>query len=309
MNRQALKPVCWGFGLAGGGAADSMRAMNAFTRREFLGGLALAGAVRIGRGADTAPAEAAAWPREDLHVHLDNSTIAQVAELSAKLGVKFGIVEHAGTKENKYPVVLSNDEELRKYLAMLASFPVYRGVQVEFIDWLGGFSRAALKELDFILGDAMTIRGADGDRVKMWEKEFTPGDPQKYMDRYVDWHREVLEAAPLDILANTTWLPESLMPQYDALWTAARMKKVIDAAVARGTALEISSKYEIPRKPFLELARKAGAKFTFGSNGRYPNMGKLDYSFKMAAELGLKAMEIFRPGVGPKAVERWKGGA
>lgn len=47
--------------------------------------------------------------------------------------------------------------------------------------------------------------------------------------------------------------------------------------------------------PFLQMAKAAGLKFTFGSNGRYPNMGKLDFSIATAKELGLKASDTFDP--------------
>ena len=56
------------------------------------------------------------------------------------------------------------------------------------------------------------------------------------------------------------------------------MTKVINAALKYGIALEISSSYKLPKLPFLKLAKEAGAKSSFGSNGRYPNIGKLDYS-------------------------------
>ena len=85
------------------------------------------------------------------------------------------------------------------------------------------------------------------------------------------------------------------------------MKKVIDAALKYGIALEISSSYKLPKLPFLKLAKAAGAKFSFGSNGRYPNMGKLDYSFEMARELDLKPADMFTPAPdGQKAVQRRK---
>ena len=73
------------------------------------------------------------------------------------------------------------------------------------------------------------------------------------------------------------------------------MKKFIDAAVQNQVALEISAKYELPKLAFLKMAKKAGIKFTFGSNGRYPNMGKLDYSITLAKELGLKRSDMFVP--------------
>jgi hypothetical protein len=53
------------------------------------------------------------------------------------------------------------------------------------------------------------------------------------------------------------------------------------------------------------MAKAAGVKFTFGSNGRYPEMGKLDYSIAMAQDLGLKREDMFTPMPdGRKAVQR-----
>jgi histidinol phosphatase-like PHP family hydrolase len=65
--------------------------------------------------------------------------------------------------------------------------------------------------------------------------------------------------------------------------------------VKHGVALEISSSYRLPKLYFLEIAKAAGVKFTFGSNGRYPNMGKLAYCLEMARELGLTKADMFIP--------------
>ncbi|MCC6698037.1 MAG: hypothetical protein IT365_20615 [Candidatus Hydrogenedentes bacterium] len=273
-----------------------------FTRRAFLArsGAALAFAATSAHGAPQP-----SFPIADLHVHLDNSTIDDVLRLSTERKVTFGIVEHAGTKENKYPVILSNDDELKAYLAMLEGKPVYRGVQAEWKDWSSCFSKEVLAQLDFVLSDAMTWPGPDGARQKLWEPGLEIGDPQVFMDKYVDWHVEVMETQPLDIFANTSWLPEQLLADYDALWTEARVAKVVDAAVKNGVALEISSAYQLPKLPFLRQAKAAGVRFSYGSNGRYPKMGLLDYSVQAAAELGLSQEEIFLPAPdGKKAVQR-----
>jgi histidinol phosphatase-like PHP family hydrolase len=239
------------------------------------------------------PAADLGFPLVDFHVHLDNSSIEQVLPLATERGVKFGIVEHAGTKENKYPVVLSNDAELKGYLAKLEGKPVYKGVQAEWIDWMGCFSPEALAQLDYVLSDAMTFPGPGGQRMKLWEKGAEIGEAEQFMDRYVDWHVEIMAKEPLDILANMSWLPGPLAAQYDTLWTPARVKKVADAAVRYQVALEISSSYKLPKLPFLKIAKAAGVKFSFGSNGRYPNMGKLDYSVEMAKALNLKRADMF----------------
>ena len=234
------------------------------------------------------------FPLVDYHVHLDHSTIDAALALPQARHIKFGIVEHAGTKENEYPVVISNDAELKKQLDMLAGKGVYRGVQTEYSDWAVGFTPAGLATLDYVLTDAMTMPGKNGKRTKMW---LVPpaelGDAQSFMDRYVDWHLQVLQQKPLDILANVTWLPAAFLPDYDKLWTEARMEKVIAAAIKQGIALEISSSYKLPKMPFLKMAKAAGAKFSFGSNGRYPKMGLLDYSIQTAKELGLKRADMF----------------
>jgi len=104
---------------------------------------------------------------------------------------------------------------------------------------------------------------------------------------------EIVSSGPAAILANTTRLPSALMPDYDRLWTEARVRKLIEGTVTRGVVIEVSARYKLPRMPFLKLAEKAGVKFIFGSNGRYPKMGLLDSSIQMAKQLGLKQTEMF----------------
>jgi histidinol phosphatase-like PHP family hydrolase len=251
------------------------------------------------------------FPLVDFHVHLDNSTIGKVAELSRERGIKFGIVEHAGTKENQYPVVLSNDDELAAHLKMLDGQPVFKGIQAEWTDWMDCFSPKVLARLDYVLADAMTFPGTDGRRAKLWDKDAETRvdmrDKQKWMDRFVEWHLDILRRQPIDILANTTWLPAALAADYDLYWTPERMKKVIETAVEHGVALEISSGMKLPKRTFLQAAKAAGAKFSLGSNGRYPNMGRLDYSLEMARALKLTKSDMFTPAPeGRKAVQRWR---
>ena len=285
----------------------SRRQYQPVARRRFLAtGLATLGSACLAPGtiigeekSKLAKALDSPDPPEDLHVHLDNSTIGKVLELSIQRGVVFGIVEHAGTKENDYPVVLSNDDELKRYLQMLQNKPVYRGVQAEWIDWSSCFSKEILAQLDFVLMDAMTFPGKDGRRVKLWEKDVESrvemSDRQDFMDRYVDWYVGIIEKQPIDILGNCSWLPAPLAGDYEAYWTPQRIRKVANAAREHHVALEINSRLKLPKRYFLEIAKAAGAKFSFGSNGRYPEMGKLEYSLKMARELHLRKEDIFTP--------------
>ena len=298
------------------------RQHGTLSRRAMLAGTAgfglaavFSGSVRRAARGEQQPAsgESGDLPRLDLHVHLDNGTIDEVLKLSVERNVKFGIVEHAGTKENIYPVVLHDDEALLGYLAMLEGKPVHRGVQTEWHDWYECFSVEALGKLDYILTDAMTFPGKDGRRVKLWEPDAPErvdmADREAFMDRYVDWYVAIIEKQPIDIMANTSWLPAPLAGEYEAFWTTERIRRVADAAVKYRVALEISSGFKLPSLRFLHVAKEAGVKFSFGSNGRYPRMGKLEFSFDMARKLGLNPDDMFTlPPDGQKAAERWAAG-
>lgn len=277
-----------------------------WSRRNFLTQSAAACACALAASAaEKAPFSAPHASVVDYHVHLDNSTIDDVVRLSEERHVTFGIVEHAGTKANQYPVVLSNDEELEAYLAMLEGKPVFKGIQAEWTDWMNCFSRDTLAKLDFVLADMMTWPAEDGHRQKMWEPGLDIGDATTFMDRYVDWYVENIGRMPIDILANVSWLPAPFAADYEGLWTESRVGRVLDAAIAFGVAIEISSSFELPKKSWLEQAKAAGVKFSFGSNGRYPKMGQLDYSLGMARELGLNQSDLFTPAPdGQKAIQR-----
>ena len=201
-----------------------------------------------GAAAVAIPTSAEGWPLVDLHVHPDNSTLDAIGALGQGRGVTFGMVEHAGTKENVYPRVLSNDAELLDWTAALAGRGVYKGVQAEWTDWAGCFSKPALASLDYVLTDTMTFPGPDGRRMKLWEKSAViDADAERFMDRYVDWHLDILEQQPIDLLANVSWLPAQFEARYEALWTEARIAKVIGAFVKLGIAMEISSGFQLPK--------------------------------------------------------------
>ena len=282
-------------------------------RRKFLAGAAgaAAGAAAMALAQPAAAEEAKTvmedlgFPLGDFHVHLDNLGLEKALAISEKRGVRFGIVEHAGQKENEYPVVLSSDADLARHLAALEGKGGYRGVQAERLDWAPCFSKEMIARLDYVLTDALTFLEKDGRWVELWKTEKVRiDDKQDFMERYVAHHLRVIRETPIDILANGTFLPQALQGEFDALWTPERMKRIIDAAVACGVAIEINSSFRLPRLPFLKMAKEAGARFSFGSNFRGPNVGKLDYCVETARALGLKREDIFTPAPpGKKPVE------
>ncbi len=74
------------------------------------------------------------------------------------------------------------------------------------------------------------------------------------------------------------------------------MRTVIDAAARYHVAIEINSRYRVPHLAFLEMAKAAGLKFSFGSNAHTADaIGIIDYGVEMYRKLGLKLDQFFRP--------------
>lgn len=269
--------------------------MPTSTRRGFVAGAAAFFAAARALPAGNETTTGLNFPMVDYHVHLNAKfSLDDAIAVSKQRGVKFGIAEHAGTRENKYPSILSNDEELQGWIARLEGKPVFKGVQAEWIDWPKCFSKDVFARLDYVLSDAMTIPGRTGERLKMWESGFDPGDPQEFMERYVKWSVEVVEKEPLDIFSHPTWLPTPLDRSYDTLWTPEHMQPIIDALQRTGTAVEIDCDYNIPGLPFLLLAKEAKLKFSFGSNSSGP-VRTMDFCIERARRLGLTADDMFVP--------------
>lgn len=280
---------------------------NRISRRSFLAtsaGAAVCASMPAAANA-AQPAPAPEFPLVDFHAHISSQIpIEKALEISARRGVKFGIVEHAGKKEYKYPGLLSTDADLLNYIAALKGKPVFKGVQAEGVDWMECFSKQAVAQLDYVLTDALTFPEKDGALVRLWTPEFHLGEKQDFMERYTAYNVRVIAKQPVDIMANPTFLPSVLEAEYDTLWTEDRMKKIINAAVEYNVAIEINSRYRLPSLAFLKLAKKAGARFSFGSNIHDENVGKLDYCVEMAAELGLKSKDMFMPApAGRKPIE------
>jgi histidinol phosphatase-like PHP family hydrolase len=273
--------------------------MSDCTRRELLAGAAaglIAGARPLSALVQTPAQPGLDFPLEDYHVHLNAMTIDQGVETSKQTGVKYGILEHCGTKDNQYPIVLSTDKDLLDWIAKLQGKGVYIGVQAEWIDWVGCFSKEAFSQLDYVLTDSWTVRDANGKRIKAFSREYDPGDDaEAFMKWYVDWIVEILETTPLDIWSHPMWVTRKFTPQLEQMWTEERMRRVIATLKNTNTAVEIDSAVKLPTMPFLKMAKEEGIRFSFGASSQGAKINPIDWSIATAKELGLTRKDMFQP--------------
>lgn len=232
------------------------------------------------------------FPMVDYHVHLKGGlTLEQAIQNARDRRVKFGVAQNCGLGFS-----VTDDEGLLPFLKLLEGQPVYKAMQAEGREWLELFSKEMIAKFDYVFTDAMTFRDNRGKRIRLWiSREVQIDDKQDFMDMYIDRILSILNDEPIDIFANPTYLPARIADEYDALWTKERMDKVINAAVKNNVALEINARNRIPSLTFLKRAKKAGAKFSFGTNNGGRELGHLEYCRRMARACGLTKKDMFTP--------------
>jgi histidinol phosphatase-like PHP family hydrolase len=236
-----------------------------------------------------------AYPITDYHVHLsDQLTIEAAVALAAERGQRFGIVEHPGAAFG-----IETHADLRAYIGRLRQYPVYAGLQPMYVGWSKSFSTQAISELDYVLMDADTVPW-EGDWLHIWRHDNFIEDMDIFVSVYLDHIANILTNEPIQIFARPTYLPINFARHYDEIWTEDRMRMIIDLAKARNIALEIAENVRVPSLKFVKMAKDAGIKFTFGTNGRNHNAGNFHYCIEMAEAAGLTQDDMFELGSGSR---------
>ena len=232
-----------------------------------------------------------ACPITDYHVHLSEQlTIDAAVALAAERGQRFGIVEHSGAAFN-----IETDADLRAYIGRLRQYPVHVGLQPMHVGWSAVFSEQAISELDYVLMDADTVPW-EGDWLHIWRHDNFIEDMGVFVDVYLEHIVHILTQEPIQIFGRPTYLPINFARHYDEIWTEDRMRMIIDLAKARDIALEIAENVRVPNLKFIRMAKHAGIKFTFGTNGRNHNAGNFHYCIEMAQAAGLTQADMFTLG-------------
>jgi len=242
-------------------------------------------------------------PVLDCHVHLKGGlTLDEALANSRRVGIEYGIAINGGLG---FPT--TNDAAAEDYLRSMKGQPCFVALQGEGREWVKLFSRETVAKFDYVFTDAMTFTDDNGKRMRIWIKEEVGEikDKQQFMDMYVSRILTVLNHEPIDIHANPTVLPEVIAAQYDELWTPERMGMVIEAAKMNDVAIEINNRYQVPSATFIRVGKKAGVKFSFGTNNGDKNLGRDEYAVQMVKECGLTCQDMFLPKPeGEKAIQR-----
>ncbi len=233
------------------------------------------------------------FPLVDFHVHLKGGlTLEEALRESRRLGINYGIATNCGLG---FPII--NDAAAEEFLRSMKGQPAFVAMQGEGREWVNLFSKQTIAKFDYAFTDAMTFTDDSGKRMRLWiDAEVGEiKDKQRFMDMCVDRILGVLNREPIDIYVNPTFLPKAMAADYDRLWTPERVERVIEAAQRNDVAIEINNTYRIPSPRFIQAAKKAGVKFSFGTNNAGKNLGRLEYCLEMIQECGLTPEDMFMP--------------
>ena len=186
--------------------------------------------------------------------------------------------------------------------------PCFVAMQAEGREWLQMFTRKSVGLFDYVFTDSMTWTDNHGKRLRLWipEETGTITDVNEFMETLVSRTVGILEKEPIDIYVNPSYLPDQIAKDYDRLWTAERMNKVVEAAARNHIAIELNDRYKLPSAGFVKMAKAAGCKFTFGTNNAgADDLRRSEYGLRMVQECRLGWQDFFVPGAWwPKASER-----
>lgn len=228
----------------------------------------------------------------DYHVHIRGGMTPELAVAREKAWiVRSSAMDNHGREWD----TKSNDQ-LRKFAersrAVSGKMPV--GIQVNDRDWFRQITPETRDRFDFILADTMIWgKRPDGLDNRLWHPQKID-NPEKWMKGYFAHCMRILDE-PISILANPTYLPMEIADRYDSLWTDERMQKLIEKAVKRGIAIEIQAGSPYPRPRFLQMAKRMGAKFSFGTNNFDSRPKDLARWLEAITWLDLQASDIWTP--------------
>lgn len=233
------------------------------------------------------------FPMYDLHVHLSrDQSIEDVVRKSREKGIEFGVME------NIAPWGITDDTKLKAFIDSVKDYPVWIGLQPMTLGWSKNLSPDIIAQADYITMDPQVVNNANGygEDITVWTYASYIDNPDSFMEVNFKYYMDILTGSePLNVFACPFLLPISIEREYDRLWTEERQEKVIDALKARNIAIEINDLMRVPTEKFIVKAKNAGVKFTFGSDTRGAQTGRLDYCKAVATKCGLKRDDFFIP--------------
>jgi histidinol phosphatase-like PHP family hydrolase len=231
-------------------------------------------------------------------LHMRTSANQNVQDMVNKANTS-GFVS-IGILYNMSPTGIETNDDLQKFINGVKNYPCYMGLKPAAPGWSKNLSKELIDQVDYVLMAPQYMPDGNkyGDRMEVKDFNCYVDDPEDFMKRNVEWYLKILnhEDDPLDILGWPLFLPPSIQREYYLLWNQERMEQIIESARKNHVALEINDLAHTPHAEFILMAKKAGVKFTFGSDTAGDQRSfRLDYCKEVATLCNLTEDDFFVP--------------
>ena len=223
----------------------------------------------------------------DFHIHSTHSDgRVSLEERAATVAVRpHGLSDHF-----PYGTHFRSDDDVLRYLDRAAKLGLKVGIEYDLgvAPELRPTTRDAL---DYVIGSVHQVhRGAErirydgaGDFLKRGksggyaerDRFAEPTLRALILEQTIALISEGIERHGIGIVGHPTFTPLAALGNPEDAYPAEWQDRLIALCVRNGVALEVNESYQVPHREFLERARRAGARFSVGSDTHGP-LGSLD---------------------------------
>jgi putative hydrolase len=217
----------------------------------------------------------------DLHTHTNFSdgafSIEEALRVSYDKSLELIAITDHYSEFRALPKRMSKSE-LPKYLGSMKSIHVIKGLEVDILaDGVVSISPETKNNFEIVIGGIHFYQ-----KRKFWG----PSAPILNVKAFVEAIRvayiKAIESKLLDVIAHITWLPRSIRRRTDDLINKTWIRSVVEAASDLGVAIELSGRWKVPKKRFVEECVRQGVKLSLGSDAhRLSELGKTDYGITL----------------------------
>lgn len=166
------------------------------------------------------------------------------------------ITEHVRRDTDWFPKFAA---EVRREAESFPEMSVLVGCEAKALDTEGGLdvTDAIADQCDIVLGSVHRFPDGSGGLL-----EFSALPPEEMAEREVELAVGLLRAAPIDVLAH----PGGMYQRRHGAFPMAGMRRIIEASMTRGIAVELNTSYHPDLSPMLDLCRELDPFVSIGSD-------------------------------------------
>ncbi|MBA3765139.1 MAG: hypothetical protein H0X05_06485 [Actinobacteria bacterium] len=236
----------------------------------------------------------------DHHIHSERSDgTVSLADRAKSVAVRpHGISDHYPWRDK-----MRNDDDVLRYLEDAATLGLRVGLEYD-LGVAPPLLASTRRSLHYLIGAVhqlevdgvrfgydvagQFLKGRLGGKPFPDHQRWSSDEPlrRRLLERTLEVVREGVLEVGIDILGHPTFTPLQALGDPEASYPVEWQERLIELCVANDVAIEVNQTYGVPHTAFLVRARRAGARFSVGSDTHFA-LGPLTKTAEMIAAADL----------------------